>query len=335
MKELKVGVIGCGAIGKAHVQRLSNEVAGAKVTAVSDYVQDTAREVAEEYDAQFFASAKDLIAYDEVDAILIASSDPSHAEYTLECIRNRKPVLCEKPLALTASDCEKILHEEMMAESHLVQVGFMRRYDSGYVEMKKAIENGRLGTPLMINCAHRNFYQPENFKTDMAITNVAIHELDISRWLLSDEYEDAQVLKVRQNTKTNSDHLNPQLCILQTKAGARVIIEVQTTNAYAYDIQCQVVGELGVINLPDPSRAYMRTEAHTETPLMTDWSERFIDAYTVELQEWVKGVHKNCVEGPSAWDGYAACVTADALITSRKTGKPEKVLTIEKPEFYK
>src|SRR5699024_4408893 len=104
---------------------------------------------------------------------------------------------------LNAADCEKIIEAELKHGKRLVQVGFMRRYDRGYAEMKRIIESGELGAPLMIHACHRNVSQGPGFKTEMGITNVAIHELDICRWLLGDEYKSAQVLKVRQSSLSN------------------------------------------------------------------------------------------------------------------------------------
>ena len=163
---------------------------------------------------------------------------------------------------------------------------------------------------------------------------MAIHEIDISRWLLNDEYDNAQVLTVRQNKFTNGNYLNPQLVMLETRQGARIMVEVQSSCAYAYDIKCQVVSEKGVVNLPDPPRATVKSNAMIQTPLMTDWSQRFIEAYEIELQAWVDAVQNGKDEGPTAWDGYVAAVTADALIKSRKTGVAEKVDLIEKPSIY-
>ena len=65
--------------------------------------------------------------------------------------------------------------------------------------MKRIIDSGELGAPLMIHACHRNVSQPDGFQTEMGVSNVAIHELDICRWLLGDEYKNGQVLKVRQS----------------------------------------------------------------------------------------------------------------------------------------
>ena len=210
----------------------------------------------------------------------------------------------------------------------------MRRYDRGYAAMKQAIEAGEIGTPLMIHSCHRNISQAPGFATDYAVTRVAIHEIDISRWLLDDEYASAQVLSVRQSKNTQGDWLNPQIMLLTTRSGQRIDVEVQTDGAYAYDIQCQVVGEGGTVSLPDPSAVVKRAGAQCSFPIMTDWSQRFIEAYDIEFDAWAKALLNGAPDGPSSWDGYVACVTGDALILSRQTGKPEPIELMEKPSIY-
>lgn len=333
-KVLKVGVVGCGAIGRDHIRRMTENIAETEVIAVADFVQEAAKKVAEQYNAKFYATGEELIADPEVEAVLITSADPSHAGYVLECLKHKKYVFCEKPLAQTAEDCEKIMQAELACGKRLVQVGFMRRYDRGYSAMKELIDSGKLGAPLIMHEAHRNVSQAPGYETDYAITRIAIHELDISRWMLSDEYETAQVLAVRQSKATSGDWLNPQIVELTTRSGQRIDIEVQSDGAYAYDIQCEVVCENGTVKLPDPSAIITRTGAKCSFDILTDWSQRFIEAYDIEFQNWAQDVLAGELKGPGTWDGYAACAAADAAILSRKTGRPEPVKMPEKPAIY-
>lgn len=331
---LRIGIIGCGAIGRDHCRRIQQLVPGAEVIAVSDFIPTAAENLAGQYGLKVYEEGEALCAAPEIDAVLITSSDDSHAKYVLAALRAGKWVFCEKPLAKNADDCLAVIEEEQKHGKRLVQVGFMRHFDPGYAEMKRIIDAGELGAPLMIHAAHRNVSQPDGFVTEMGVSNVCIHELDICRWLLSDEYEYGQVLKVRQSANSTKGYDNPQIVLLQTRSGAQINVEIQCADAYGYDIQCQVVCENGTVNLPDPYAVVKKVNASRQVPILTDWKDRFVTAYDIELTEWVKAVENGKLTGPSAWDGYAACVAADALNRSRGTMQFQEIHMIDKPAIY-
>ena len=103
-----------------------------------------------------FGTGEELIASDEVDAVLVTSIGPTHAEYVLACIAAGKPVMCEKPLAPTVPECEGILAAEVAHGKRLVIVGYMRRYDPGYRQVKGAWDAGTIGDALVLHNVHRN-----------------------------------------------------------------------------------------------------------------------------------------------------------------------------------
>ena len=100
----------------------------------------------------------------EVGAVLIASPDATHADFAIACIKAGKPVLCEKPLAPTAAEGMRVIEAELSAGRRLVQLGFMRRFDPGYTEMKGLLESGRYGEALAFHCVHRNATAPAAFQ---------------------------------------------------------------------------------------------------------------------------------------------------------------------------
>lgn len=115
---------------------------------------------------------------------------------------------------MSAEGCRRIVDAEMKAGRRLVQVGFMRPYDEGYLALKKVIDDGDIGAPLMLRCAHRNQSVGENYTTDMAITNTLIHELDVLRWLLNDDYRSVQVRFPRSTSHTHARLKDPQIVSL-------------------------------------------------------------------------------------------------------------------------
>jgi myo-inositol 2-dehydrogenase/D-chiro-inositol 1-dehydrogenase len=333
---IKLGVIGTGAIGKEHIRRCSQVLQGATVVAVSDINLDNARAVVNSLglQAEIYADGYDVIKSKEVDALLVTSWDPTHEDYTLAAIAAGKPVFCEKPLALTAEGCRRVVDAEMKAGRRLVQVGFMRQYDQGYVALKKVIDQGEIGAPLMLHCAHRNLEVGDSYVTNMAITNTLIHELDVLRWLINDDYHSVQVRFPRSTSHTHARLKDPQIVMIETKKGMLIDVEIFVNCRYGYDIQCHVVGEEGIASLPEPSSVLMRKDAHLATNILTDWKDRFIDAYDIELQAFINDVQSGELRGPSAWDGFAASVAADACVKAQESGATEIIDLPARPAFY-
>ena len=332
---IRIGMIGAGQIGEDHVRRITEKLAGASVTAVASRRRAPAEKVAEICGARVEEDVSTLLAADDVDAVIIASPSELHEEHVLLALEAGKQVFCEKPLAVTAAGCRRIVEAETKLGRRMVQVGFMRRYDRGYRQLKQAIESRDIGA-LMIHCAHRNIATHGHFTTSMAVTQTAIHEIDVTRWLLEDDYVSAQVVFPRQSVHADAAELrDPQLMILQTKGGVCINLEVYVNCQFGYDIQCEVVCESGVIRMPEPSNLLVRADAKRYTALETDWVLRFIDAYDVELKEWIEDIESGWLRGPSSWDGYAAAVTADALLRAQQTEVIEPVFLEECPDIYK
>jgi len=333
---LKLGVIGTGAIGQDHIRRCSQTLVGSQVVALTDINLEQAAKVARDLNltAEVYADGYSLIQSPEVEALLVTSWGPSHEAFVLAAIAAGKPVFCEKPLAVTAEGCRRIVEAEIAHGKRLVQVGFMRSYDEGYRALKSVIDSGQIGEPLMLHCAHRNPTVGENYKTDMAITDTLIHEIDVLRWLLDDDYVSVQVVFPRKSGKAFAHLKDPQIVLLETAKGTRIDVEVFVNCQYGYDIQCEVVGETGIARLPEPSHVQLRSGAKLSNAILMDWKDRFIAAYDVELQAFIDGVRAGQIGGPSAWDGYAAAVTADACIEAQNSGAIVPVSLADRPAFY-
>jgi len=335
---LKVGVIGCGAIGRDHIKRLSGKLQGSMVTAVCDVFEESAKKAASLVSGnpvEIFTEIDKIANSPEVDVLVVTSPGFAHKEAVLAAIKAGKPVFCEKPLCTTAADSLEVVKAEMAAGKHLVQVGFMRRYDKGYNQVKDLLDSGEFGNPLVVKCTHRAIEVDESYSTEMAVTDTAIHEIDCLHWLLGDDWDSVQVIMGANTKFAHSELKDPQIMVMQSKKGITVLLEVFVNCQFGYDINCEVVCEDGVIHMPAPSFPTIRKAGKLETNIETNWINRFIDSYDVELQDWLNHAEKYEVAGPNAWDGYIAEVTADALVAAQKSGKIEKVIVDETPEFYK
>lgn len=333
---IKCGVIGAGAIGMEHARRITNVLVGAEIVAVTDVNSENSENLVKDLgvEAKIYDNGHDLINLGDVDAVLVTSWGPTHEEYVLAAIAAGKYVFCEKPLATTAEGCKKIIDAEIAHKKRLVQVGFMRPYDTGYQLLKEAVVNGDIGEPLMVHCAHRNPEVPEMYETPMAIHDTLIHELDVLRWLLEDDYKSAQVIFPRRTKYSHDKLADPQIVLLETTKGIRIDVEVFVNCKYGYDIQCSVVGEEGIANLPEPQSLSIRKNAALSSNILTDWKKRFIDAYDVEIQAFIDGVKEESLTGPSSWDGFAAAVASDACVKAQDSGEIVPIDMPDKPQFY-
>ena len=333
---LKIGVIGTGMIGRDHTRRIQQVLAGAKVVALSDYSIDAAKAVQADLapDATVYETGEELISANTVDAVLVCSTGSTHEQYVLAAIEAGKPVFCEKPLATTAEGAKRIVDAEVAAGKRLVQVGFMRRYDSGYVALKEAVVS-KTGAPIMVHAAHRNPTVPEQYVTPMAIHDTFVHEIDVFRWLLDDDYVSARVTFPRTCEASHAKLRDPQIVTLTTAKGVVINTEIYVNCKYGYDIQCQVVGEEGIAHLPDPQAITLRLAASKQSEILTDWKDRFVDSYDVELQDFIKAASEGTAAGPTSWDGYMAAVTCDACVEAQDAdGDAVTITNPARPALY-
>src|SRR3954447_4194951 len=235
-------------IGTQHVHRLAREVVGSSVTAVFDVAGDRAAALADEVGARAPESWSELVEDPGVDAVLIASPGDLHVEQVLACLAAGKPVLCEKPLATTADDARKVVDAEVAVGRRLVQVGFMRRYDAGFRDVKAAIDGGAIGEPLLAHAVHRNPSVPDFFVGEMSLTDSLVHEFDTFRWLFGQEIVATTVVPVRQSPLGAGPLRDPQIVLLELANGAVVDAESFVNCRYGYDVRCEVVGSTGSVS---------------------------------------------------------------------------------------
>ena len=330
---IRIGVIGAGIMGTDHAKILATQIPGVTLQYICD--ADTARSkaVAESVGARHSSSDPMAVIADKtVDAVLIASPDQTHAPLTKACIEAGKPVLCEKPLSQNSPECLDVIAAEVKAGKRLVQIGFMRRFDPAYVEMKSALDHGLIGQALMMHNFHRNVSAPPSFTGQMAITNSAPHEFDIARFILNTEYESISVFRPEfaDSNKVGA----PVFMVLKTMAGQLVNIEINNNATYGYDVRGELVGETGSVFLRSPVASELNVNLQSVTTYPADWRPRFAEAYRLQNTAWLKSIETGKPAGASAWDGYAATLIAEAGVQSLESGQPVTLAQTPKPGLY-
>jgi myo-inositol 2-dehydrogenase/D-chiro-inositol 1-dehydrogenase len=269
----------------------------------------------------------DAINADDVDAVLLATPGPTHEKQLLACLEQGKPVLCEKPLTTdSASSLEVVRHEAALGKP-LIQVGFMRRFDPEYQQLKMLIDGGELGRPLVMHCVHRNPTVPPSFDSAMIVRDSLVHEVDVTRFLLGEEIASVQIIKPIPNRGAPRGLQDPQIAIFRTVGGRHVDVEVFVTTGVAYEVRTEVVGELGSATIGlDVGLVRKSAPGLWGGRITPGFRERFGTAYDIEVQRWVDAVRSGVnVDGPTAWDGYAAAAVCEAGVRSLETGEPVDV----------
>jgi myo-inositol 2-dehydrogenase/D-chiro-inositol 1-dehydrogenase len=333
LMSIGVGVIGAGVMGLDHVRTLTNQVARVRVVAIYD--QDLRRAqtaAAEACGARAMADPHALIADKEVEAVVVVSPDETHTEYTLACLAAAKPVLCEKPLAPNTQECHRIVEAEQSVGRSLVQVGYMRRFDPAYVEIKRRLATRELGDALLLHCVHRNAVAPPWFTAMMSITNALVHEFDIIRWLLGKEIANIQILHGKMTRHSQAP--DPLFAIMRMDDDQLVDAEVFMNSNYGYDVRTEVVCEKGTITMSPPVHAEVREGGSQSFPFARDWRPRFADAYRRQMQAWIDSLEAKSPVGASAWDGYVATAVAEAGVRALRCGASEKVELPDLPTLY-
>jgi myo-inositol 2-dehydrogenase / D-chiro-inositol 1-dehydrogenase len=330
-QDLRVGIVGVGMMGADHAERVVQRIAGARLVAVSD--PDTAR--ADQLAARFegVRSVGDplgLVADEGVDAVIIASPGFVHEEQLMACLEHGKHALCEKPLTMDSESSLRVVEAEVRSGRPLVQVGFMRRFDPEYAQLKATLDSGQLGRTLLLHNTHRNATVPESFRSEMIVRDSLVHEVDVARFLFGEEIEEITVLSGASTGAAQDGVRDPQVALFRMAGGGLVTSEVFVNCQVGYEVRCEAVAERGTVIAGRNSTGIYSTVVgndggHWGGQIAPDFRARFARAYDLEVQAWVDASRHGKVVGPTSWDGYAATAVCTAGMESLATGKPVRV----------
>lgn len=156
----------------------------------------------------------------------------------------------------TAVEIKEIMNAEIVGGKRLASVGFIRRFDQGYRNMKALIQSREMEEPLIAYCAHRNTGDWVGHIPVMndacAVVGTAIHEIDVISWLFDEPFVSAQALMAKSTSSVAAYEGFRDTVILnmKTQNDIMVMLEVNMACQYGYEIQCQVVSERGIAKCP-------------------------------------------------------------------------------------
>lgn len=337
-RDLRVAVVGTGRMGANHAERIAGTTQRAIVSAVVDVDAERAGSAAAEAAARqqveprVFGTIEDLLAADCADAVVLVTPGFLHEAALLQLIDAGLPVLCEKPLTPDADSAVRVLQAEERSGRRMIQVGFHRRFDTEYRQLKQVIDSGQLGRLLMLHFQHRNPAAPPGFTEEMLINDSVVHEFDAVRFFTGEEVTSVQVRTGRSTSKGTMR--DPQLVLLETSSGLLADVEIFMNSGLGYQVEVQAVFENGVVSAGYATGLQVTAAQQEARAISQNFYDRFEAAYDVEVQQWVDSVRAGSIPGPTAWDGYATAVCCEAGVASQRSGRIEPVRLVEQPAFY-
>ena len=334
MKNVIIGIIGAGRIGKLHADNLLKRVESVQLKSITDPYLDEAWAAS----LNIPLTGRDhhfMLDDPEIDAIIIGSPSAEHAPQMIECAQAGKHIFCEKPIALDPNIIQNALTEVVKSGVKL-QVGFNRRFDPNFAAIRKQVISGALGDPHVVRITSRDpTPPPAEYITASGglFLDMTIHDFDMARFLIGSEVTEihAYGAVLVDSEIGKAGDIDTAVISLKFENGALGIIENSREAVYGYDQRVEVFGSKGTAladnNTPTSMVILNESGVIRDKPLYF-FLERYQAAFVAEIQEFVDAVRDDKPTPVSGKDGLAPVLVALAAQESLKTGKPVKVASV-------
>lgn len=328
MKQLNIAMIGAGRMGQTHADVLKtlNEVS---ITDVVDFSAEHAKKAADKLNARV-RSLEDVLADKTVGAVFITTPTATHADVITQCARAGKAIFVEKPVAHTLEAAQQVVN--VVKETGVpCQVGFQRRFDPAYIEVKKRIDAGELGRIENFRAVSRDPFQPPTSYLASCggmLVDLGIHDFDSARFFCGEVDEVyATGTTVRSKELEEINFKNLAVVTLKFKNGAVGMMENALNTSYGYEIICDILGEKGKYHLQKDKQ--LNFEFWSSEGVNHDYpghfDQRFPEAYAAEVISFAQNVFAGKAVGPTVEDALESSRLALAAHHSLETGKVVKV----------
>ena len=342
---VRIGLIGSGWMGAFHAESVARRVPGAALAAIADPNTESAQSLALQLGtAKVTASAEDIFADPEIDAVVIASPARFHSPLIAQAAAAGKHVFCEKPAGQSLAELDAALAAVEQAGVHF-QIGFNRRYADGFRAAKEDLAAGVAGTPQLLRSLTRDpgtgsIPNAARVPAWTIFLETLIHDFDTLNWF-NEGAEPIEVYAVAdalvEPSLRNQGFLDTAVVTIRYSNGAIAVAEANFSALYGYDVRGEVFGSKGMVQAgratETEARRYTAEGLSADTPRLN--VELFRQAYTDELADFAASVRakrdggtspsSNITLTPGAADARRALAMALACIESVKSGAPVAV----------
>jgi myo-inositol 2-dehydrogenase/D-chiro-inositol 1-dehydrogenase/scyllo-inositol 2-dehydrogenase (NAD+) len=298
-------------------------VANAALAAVVEPFEDARRRASEELRVeQVYADYRTALANPQIDAVVVATPSEHHCAIVIAAAQGGKHILCEKPMAMNASECDAMLEAVAQAGVKL-QIGFMRRFDAGFMAAKRRVDAGEIGRVVLVKSLTHGPTTPKPWMYDIRKSNgplseVNSHDIDTVRWFSGSDFEEVYAIAANyrspQAKQQYPDFYDNVILSARLENGMQASIAGAQGVQYGYDSRCEILGQTGLItvgSLADNTVA-THTAAGRVQPIVQSWRDLFLDAYLAEDQDFVRCIVEDRAPRASGEDGKAAVLVVNA-----------------------
>ena len=324
---LGIGLLGAGRIGGIHGRNVAAHP-DARLLAVADADDAAAQKLAIATSARV-ATVDAIIGDPEIGAVLICTPTATHADLIERAVKAGKAVFCEKPVSLDAARIEICLKVVRAAKGTLM-IGFNRRFDPSFADVKRRIAAGEAGNVELVTILSRDPSPPPVSYINGSgglFRDMMIHDLDMARFLLGEEPVEVHAVAscLVDPEIGKAGDVDTAAVLLKTASGKIAQISNSRRATYGYDQRIEVHGSRGLLaagNRYATTVTRANGDGYASDPALPFFLERYAEAYRAELDAFVAAVTGEKPASPSGEDGLRAQRLADAATQSATSGKP-------------
>lgn len=315
MRKIRIGSVGLGRLGLRHAENIATRVMHAELYALCDVDGKKLDETADRLNVPHrFTSFDEMIALDELDAVVIVSPSALHTEQISKALAAGKHVFSEKPLGVTVQECKNAEKAVESCPDLVFMLGFMRRFDESYMYAHKKVAAGEIGRPIMF----RSYSQdPEKF-IDGAIAfaghsggqflDMAVHDIDLARWFLGSEPKSVYAIGgcyAHEEFAQYHDGDNVA-CLMQFEHDEMVFLFAGRTAPHGYNVETEIIGTEGILRIasvPQKNLVEILDNSGVRRECSENFLERFASSYVNEMQEFVYCIIEDRKPEVTVYDG--------------------------------
>lgn len=328
---LRVAMLGAGRVAQVHAQSVV-ESPDAELAWVCDPIEAAATALAAKTGAKWSLDVEDALSDPSVDAVIVGTPTNTHVDMLLRAVAADKKVLLEKPIDLDLAKIDTAW-ASIQDRAPFVMLGFNRRFDPSFGEVKRRVEAGEIGILRAVRITSRDPQPPP--AAYMAVSggmfkDMTIHDFDMARFQAGD------IVEVSAITSNNGlpafieadDHAQA-IVTMRAASGALVTIVNSRACAYGYDQRLEAYGDAGALDAGNWTATTVRAASATQTeaagPILNFFLERYTPAFRNEFAEFVAAIKEDRAPAVGFADGRAALALAIAAQESVATGKVVKL----------